>query len=106
MNTNEKDNAIEPTVRLVPIVHPEYETTAEFVNHMVVQRDESMVYCTLYQLHPPMVANEEEAKSLERVVVKPVSRIAIPLAKLDAFIDAFQNIRPQNKTSELDEKYN
>lgn len=71
---------------------------AIFANNMVVQRDETVAYVTFYQVTPPILLGDDESQkkiaidAIDTIEAIPAVRVAFPLNKLEALIDALKTV--------------
>lgn len=70
---------------------------AVFTNNMLVQRDETVAYISFYQTIPPLMLGDEETQkaaveAMDSIESIPIVRVAIPLHKLEALIEALKTV--------------
>lgn len=69
---------------------------AVLANNLMVQRDESTVYMTFYQISPPVIladdetSRRQELEKLESVNALPVVKVAVPIQQFRSFVDALK----------------
>lgn len=96
--SNETQDGDQLKRRLLRIVNPTVETPAIFTNHMLIQKDEMMFYMSLYELIPPIIIpGVDEGDLPSEVRATPLTKLAIPLAKLDGIIEALQIMQSDTK---------
>ncbi len=79
------------SVRIEASIEQKRLDVAQLSNHLIAQFDGEFLFLNFCQIQPPLMDLEQaKAAGSVTVVANPVAAVAIPAAKLRAFVDVLQ----------------